>query len=154
MSKLIEQLQTEHNVLISRLDEVRSSIDPMTGRLPIDKAVFTLTLAEEGLRVNPRNVALHMAVADAHAALGNRERSQAALDRGDGPVANALLREAVAKDPRFVYAWVNLPLGVRDHGAGRQAHPGWRRNLRIRCAPLHDFLGGPADVLAHHLCLG
>jgi tetratricopeptide (TPR) repeat protein len=34
--------------------------------------------------------------------------AQAALDRGDGPVANTLLREAVAKDPRFVYAWINL----------------------------------------------
>jgi tetratricopeptide (TPR) repeat protein len=34
--------------------------------------------------------------------------AQAALDRGDVPVANALLREAVAKDPGFVYAWINL----------------------------------------------
>lgn len=34
--------------------------------------------------------------------------AQAALDRGDGPVANALLHEAVAKDPGFAYAWVNL----------------------------------------------
>ena len=40
-----------------------------------------LALAEERLRVNPRDVTLHMAVADAHAALGDRERSQAALDQ-------------------------------------------------------------------------
>lgn len=34
--------------------------------------------------------------------------AQAALDRGDGAPANALLREAVAKDPNFTYAWINL----------------------------------------------
>jgi tetratricopeptide (TPR) repeat protein len=34
--------------------------------------------------------------------------AQAALDRGDAPVANTLLRDALAKDPGFVYAWVNL----------------------------------------------
>lgn len=34
--------------------------------------------------------------------------AQAALDRGDAAPANALLREAVAKDPNFTYAWVNL----------------------------------------------
>lgn len=34
--------------------------------------------------------------------------AQAALDRGDAAPANALLRQAVAKDPNFTYAWVNL----------------------------------------------
>ncbi len=34
--------------------------------------------------------------------------AQAALDRGDGAAANALLRDAVAKDPDFAYAWLNL----------------------------------------------
>ncbi len=34
--------------------------------------------------------------------------AQAALDRGDGASANALLRDAVAKDPDFAYAWLNL----------------------------------------------
>jgi tetratricopeptide (TPR) repeat protein len=33
---------------------------------------------------------------------------QAALDRGDGPEANALFRAAVAADPQFTYAWYNL----------------------------------------------
>jgi tetratricopeptide (TPR) repeat protein len=33
---------------------------------------------------------------------------QAALDRGDGPEANALFRSAVAADPQFTYAWYNL----------------------------------------------
>ena len=33
---------------------------------------------------------------------------QAALDRGDGPQANALFRAAVAADPDFSYAWLNL----------------------------------------------
>jgi tetratricopeptide (TPR) repeat protein len=33
---------------------------------------------------------------------------QAALDRGDGPEANALFRAAVATDPQFTYAWYNL----------------------------------------------
>jgi tetratricopeptide (TPR) repeat protein len=33
---------------------------------------------------------------------------QAALDRGDGAVANALFRAAVARDPGFGYAWFNL----------------------------------------------
>lgn len=41
-------------------------------------------------------------------ALADFTAAQAALDRGDGPPANALLREALAKDPGFVYAWVNL----------------------------------------------
>ena len=49
MSKLIEQLQTEHGVLIARLDEVRNSIDRKTGKLPVDKAVFTLTLVKKAL---------------------------------------------------------------------------------------------------------
>jgi tetratricopeptide (TPR) repeat protein len=34
--------------------------------------------------------------------------AQAALDRGDGPEANALFRAAVAADPDFTYAWFNL----------------------------------------------
>jgi len=34
--------------------------------------------------------------------------AQAALDRGDAAPANTLLREAVAKDPDFAYAWLNL----------------------------------------------
>jgi tetratricopeptide (TPR) repeat protein len=33
---------------------------------------------------------------------------QAALDNGDGAQANALFRAAVAKDPAFTYAWLNL----------------------------------------------
>ena len=33
---------------------------------------------------------------------------QAALDRGDGAEANALFRAAVAADPDFTYAWLNL----------------------------------------------
>jgi tetratricopeptide (TPR) repeat protein len=33
---------------------------------------------------------------------------QAAVDRGDGAQANALYRTAVAADPTFTYAWVNL----------------------------------------------
>ena len=33
---------------------------------------------------------------------------QAALDRGDGQQANDLFRAAVAADPNFTYAWVNL----------------------------------------------
>jgi tetratricopeptide (TPR) repeat protein len=33
---------------------------------------------------------------------------QAALDRGDGPEANALFRAAVAADPDFTYGWFNL----------------------------------------------
>jgi tetratricopeptide (TPR) repeat protein len=33
---------------------------------------------------------------------------QAALDRGDGPEANQLFRAAVAADPDFTYAWLNL----------------------------------------------
>ncbi len=33
---------------------------------------------------------------------------QAAADRGDAPEANALFRAAVAADPDFTYAWVNL----------------------------------------------
>jgi tetratricopeptide (TPR) repeat protein len=36
------------------------------------------------------------------------EAGQAALDRGDGTQANALFRTAVAADPNFTYAWVNL----------------------------------------------
>lgn len=36
--------------------------------------------------------------------------AQAALDRGDAAVANKLLREAVARDPDFAYAWLNLGL--------------------------------------------
>lgn len=33
---------------------------------------------------------------------------QAALDRGDAPEANALFRAAIAADPDFTYAWINL----------------------------------------------
>jgi len=33
---------------------------------------------------------------------------QAALDRGDGPEANALFRAAAGADPDFTYAWFNL----------------------------------------------
>jgi tetratricopeptide (TPR) repeat protein len=33
---------------------------------------------------------------------------QAALDRGDQPEANALFRAAVAADPEFTYAWIDL----------------------------------------------
>ncbi|MGH8313537.1 MAG: tetratricopeptide repeat protein [Steroidobacterales bacterium] len=33
---------------------------------------------------------------------------QAALDRGDAPEANVLFRAAVAADPNFSYAWLNL----------------------------------------------
>jgi tetratricopeptide (TPR) repeat protein len=36
------------------------------------------------------------------------DAGQAALDRGDGAQANALFRVAVAADPDFTYAWVNL----------------------------------------------
>lgn len=36
------------------------------------------------------------------------DAGQAALDRGDGAQANALFRTAVAADPAFTYAWVNL----------------------------------------------
>lgn len=36
------------------------------------------------------------------------EAGQAAQDRGDGTQANHLYRTAVAADPDFVYAWVNL----------------------------------------------
>src|SRR5688572_9335207 len=36
------------------------------------------------------------------------EAGQAALDRGDGAQANDLFRTAVAADPSFTYAWVNL----------------------------------------------
>jgi tetratricopeptide (TPR) repeat protein len=34
--------------------------------------------------------------------------AQAAADRGDGAVANALFRSAVTADPRFTYAWYGL----------------------------------------------
>jgi tetratricopeptide (TPR) repeat protein len=33
---------------------------------------------------------------------------RAALDKGDGPEANALFRAAVSADPDFTYAWLNL----------------------------------------------
>jgi tetratricopeptide (TPR) repeat protein len=36
------------------------------------------------------------------------DAGQAALDRGDASQANALFRTAVAADPDFTYAWVNL----------------------------------------------
>jgi tetratricopeptide (TPR) repeat protein len=36
------------------------------------------------------------------------DAGQAALDRGDGAQANELFRTAVAADPNFTYAWVNL----------------------------------------------
>src|SRR5688572_25672062 len=36
------------------------------------------------------------------------DAGQAALDRGDAAEANALFRTAVAADPNFTYAWVNL----------------------------------------------
>ena len=36
------------------------------------------------------------------------DAGQAALDRGDGAPANELFRSAVAADPDFTYAWVNL----------------------------------------------
>ena len=36
------------------------------------------------------------------------DAGQAAQDRGDGTQANALYRTAVAADPDFTYAWVNL----------------------------------------------
>jgi hypothetical protein len=49
MTKLIQQLRTEHQVLVSRLDEVRSSIDPQTGKLPLAKAVFALTMVKKSL---------------------------------------------------------------------------------------------------------
>jgi tetratricopeptide (TPR) repeat protein len=35
---------------------------------------------------------------------------QAAADRGDAPEANGLFRAAVAADPEFAYAWLNLAL--------------------------------------------
>jgi tetratricopeptide (TPR) repeat protein len=34
--------------------------------------------------------------------------AQAAIDSGDAAIANALLRDALSKDPNFTYAWVNL----------------------------------------------
>ncbi|MGE0869609.1 MAG: hemerythrin domain-containing protein [Kofleriaceae bacterium] len=49
MSKLIQQLRTEHQVLVARLDEVRNSIDPKTGKLPLEKAVFALTMVKKSL---------------------------------------------------------------------------------------------------------
>src|SRR5690348_1267544 len=36
------------------------------------------------------------------------DAGQAALDRGDAAQANDLFRTAVAVDPNFTYAWVNL----------------------------------------------
>src|SRR3982751_3834342 len=36
------------------------------------------------------------------------DAGQAAQDRGDGAEANDLYRTAVAADPTFTYAWVNL----------------------------------------------
>src|SRR6187402_290966 len=36
------------------------------------------------------------------------DAGQAALDRGDAAQANDLYRTAVAADPNFTYAWVNL----------------------------------------------
>src|SRR5205814_125902 len=36
------------------------------------------------------------------------DAGQAALDRGDAAEANQLFRAAVAADPDFTYAWVNL----------------------------------------------
>ena len=36
------------------------------------------------------------------------EAGQAALDRGDGQRANLLFKSAVAQDPSFVYAWLNV----------------------------------------------
>ena len=36
------------------------------------------------------------------------DAGQAALDRGDAAQANELFRAAVAADPDFTYAWVNL----------------------------------------------
>ena len=36
------------------------------------------------------------------------DAGQAALDRGDGQRANLLFKSAVAQDPTFVYAWLNI----------------------------------------------
>src|SRR6187402_2747833 len=45
------------------------------------------------------------AVAEARMAF---DAGQAAQDRGDGAQANDLYRTAVATDPDFTYAWINL----------------------------------------------
>lgn len=36
------------------------------------------------------------------------EQGQAALDRGNGPIANPLFKQAVEIDPDFAYAWLNI----------------------------------------------
>ena len=36
------------------------------------------------------------------------EQGQEALDRGNGPAANALFRQATEADPDFAYAWLNI----------------------------------------------
>lgn len=79
--------------------------------------------------------------------------AQAALDRGDAAPANALLREAVAKDPVFTYAWVNLGVASfsteefadairRAEAAARGASEGERLLVKVSQRFLdRDFTG-------------
>jgi Tfp pilus assembly protein PilF len=82
---------------------------------------------------------------------------QAALDRGDGAQANALLRTAVAADPNFTYAWVllsnatfstaefNAALKGGEQGAA-QASDGERMLLKFNQLFLDNNFGAQLEL--------
>jgi len=82
---------------------------------------------------------------------------QAALDRGDAAEANTLFRTAVAADPKFTYAWVNLSnvtfsteefnaaLKGGDAGAA-QASEGERMLLAFNKEFLTNNFGAQLDI--------
>jgi tetratricopeptide (TPR) repeat protein len=85
------------------------------------------------------------------------DAGQAALDRGDGAQANDLFRTAVAADPNFTYAWVNLSavtfsteefnaaLKGAEQGAA-QASDGERMLLEFNKLFLQNNFGAQLDL--------
>jgi tetratricopeptide (TPR) repeat protein len=85
------------------------------------------------------------------------EAGQAALDRGDAAEASALFRTAVAADPKFTYAWVNLSnvafsteeftAALKGGAAGAaQASEGERTLLEFNKLFMTNNFGGQLDL--------
>ena len=68
-------------------------------------ALFALLVAPLAALAAVQEIPITTSSAEARLAF---DAGQAALDRGDAPQANELFRTAVAADPNFTYAWVNL----------------------------------------------
>jgi tetratricopeptide (TPR) repeat protein len=116
--------------------------------------LFALLLAPLAAIAAVEEIPITTHSADARLAF---EAGQAALDRGDGQQANDLFRAAVAADPDFTYAWVNLSnvtfsteefnaaLRGGEQGAGK-ASEGERLLLEFNQHFLDNDTGAQLDI--------